>query len=299
MRPLFFRAGGGIITMLLCAGCVSMVERTGLVLDGSARAERTQAIYRTHDTNGTGMAGMETKIECYGLELRRMRNRDGELSMVIMPRRFPSVQIRTTAPDAAGGFLLVSLDYLGGNEHGWNEFRLDLFGSGTFTPAETGDGETMARLSVSPGFEPVQISFGRIRRYDTRITGGEALLNLRNRHERIMALTEWMHTRAPPAGMALRDFERHWKPILFPELARQRNRPQAWFLEGDVITRAENVGWNTGYTERVFPELLWNIRNSGTMLRDWEEALEWIHLKHEWPILAAQLSREIVLQRVR
>jgi len=267
-----------LLFSLLHTGCVSMMERAGRVLDGSAFAERVQAVYRTP-------AGDD------GLEIRIMRARDGEYSLLILPERFPSVQIRTSAPNADGEFILVSLDYLGGNEHGWNEFRLDLFGSGRFD---------RTRFSVSPGFEPVQISLGRIRRYDTRITGSDALTYLRNRHERILALTEWMHEqegRPQDMGTCRGSFERHWGPILFPELARRRDRPRDWLLEGDVRVRAENVGWNTGYTERVFPELLWNVRNSGTLLRDWEEALEWIHLKYGWGGLVERLTRETVLIR--
>ena len=230
-----------------------------------------------------------------------MRSRDDEYSLLILPERFPSVQIRTSAPDANGEFLLVSLDYLGGNEHGWNEFRLDLFGSGRLARDETG-----ARFSLATGFEPVQISFARIRRFDTRITGTDALTYLRNRHERVLALTEWMREfEGHPQGGAEaghichRDFGRHWNPILFPEMARNRDRPDGWLREGDVRVRAENVGWNTGYTERVFPEPLWNIRNSGTLLRDWEEALEWIHLKYEWDSLVELLLQETSLLRTR
>jgi len=263
--------------LFLQTSCVSMVERTGRVLDGSAFAERVQAIYAAGDD----------------LEIRKMRSREGEYSLLILPSRFPSVQIRTSAPAADGGILLVSLDYLGGNEHGWNEFRLDLFGSGSFIQFDETGGGT---FSLAQGFEPVQISFGRIRRYDTRITGHDALTYLRNRHERVLALTEWMHERG---GAYYGDFERHWGPILFPELARNRDRPQGWLQEGDVRVRAENVSWNTGYTERVFPELLWNVRNSGTLLRDWEEALEWIHLKYEWDGLVELLTRETALVRVR
>ena len=266
--------------LFLHTGCVSMVERTGRALDGSAFAERVQAIYDSGD----------------GLEIREMRDRDGEYSLLIMPERFPSVRLRATAPDADGGFILVSLDYLGGNEHGWNEFRLDLFGSGSFVRSHADGDGSGARFSLAQGFEPVQISFGRIRRYDTRITGNDALIYLRNRNERILALTEWMRDQG---GGYDPDFVRHWGPILFPELARNRDRPQGWLREGDTRIRAENVSWNTGYTERVFPEMLWNVRNSGTLLRDWEEALEWIHLKYEWNALVELLSRETVLFRTR
>ena len=264
------------LLLLPLSGCVFLTERAGQIIDGSAFSERIIAVYKGP-----------------GLEIREMRNRNGEHSLVIVPKSFPSVHIRATAPDESGVFLLVSLDYIGGNEHGWNEFRLDLFGSGTFASDEKG-----AQFFVFPGIEPVQISSGRIRRYDTRITGEEALTYLRNRHERILALTEWMSSReSGPQGWGVNYFGSYWQRILFPELVRRRQRPPDWEQDSDRRVRAENVSWNIGYTERVFPQELQSVRNSGTMLRDWEEALEWIHLMYEWDALTETLLQETALAR--
>jgi len=276
LKYLFF-----FTTALIFSGCVSIVEKTGQALDGSAFAEKRTALYRTEKNAEIPM------------EIWEMRNKAGENSYLIMLHQFPAMKIRISAPDYQGEFNTVSLEYLGGNTNGWNEFQLNLYGQGILKIDDN-----TAKLSVPGGIEPVQISQGRIRRYETRITGNDALTGLRNRRERILAVTEWMND-FENTQMTRKNFERHYKPILFPETVRKNNRPQDWLQENDNFIKAEDIRWNTGYTERVFPEILWNIRNSGTMLRDWEEAIEWLYIEYNWERILEQLSRENIMFKTK
>jgi hypothetical protein len=263
---------------LLCTGCSSLVEKAGRALDGSAFAEKKVAVYRSP-----------------ALAMQQMRSKAGEHSLLITVGKFPTMKIRGSAPDEQGEFTITSLDYLGGSPHGWNEYRLDLSGTGNLVL-----GETTATLSFADEIETVGISAGRIRRYDTRITGTEALTSLRNRRERLLALAEWMNSPENPAAKVCdsqREFEKYWKPVLFPEIAAKRKRPQDWRQEGDRWVRAEDIRWNASYTERIFPEALRPIRDSGTMLRDWEEAIDWIFIECEWPRITETLLGETVLQK--
>ena len=267
-----------LLALLLCTGCVSVVEKAGQVLDGSGRAEKKVAVYRSPL-----------------LEIQQMRSRAGEHSLLITMGRFPAMKIRGSFPDEQGDFIITSLDYLGGSPHGWNEYRLDLSGAGNLVL-----GDTQATLSIPDEIETVGISWGRIRRYDTRITGAEALTSLRNRHERIIAIAEWLNSPENPSAKTFsnqKEFEQYWKPILFPEIAAKKKRPENWQREGDRRVMAEDIRWNTGYTERVFPELLRPIRDSGTMLRDWEEAIDWLYIECEWPRITETLLGETVLQK--
>jgi hypothetical protein len=268
--------------LFLCGGCVSLVEKTGRVLDGTAFEEKTVAVYRTAKTGEAAM------------EIRELRNKAGERSVAITLNQFPVMKLRGTIPDSAGGFYLESLEYLGGSVSGWNEYSLGLSGSGSLAL-----GETEAVFSISRDLETVEISRGRIQRYDTRLTGEEALSNLGNRRDRITALAEWMRGRKAPAGQSRGDFEKYWKPVLLPEMAGVGKRPAEWRRESAQWVWAEDVRWNTDYTERVFPEELWTVRNSGTLLRDWEEALGWIYLEYEWERIVELLSREHTLQRIK
>jgi hypothetical protein len=264
------------LLLLLFTGCVSLVEITGRALDGSAFAEKKTAVYSAP-----------------GMELWEMRAKTGECSFIITMSKYPTMKFRCSEPNEQGEFNLVSLDYLGGSAQGWNEFRLDIAGEGILVL----DG-TSAAISVHhDSVETIQISFARIKRYDTRLSGNEALALLRNRHERIKALTEWMNAQSAPEEMYIKYFEQYWKPILFPEIVSKKRRPADWQREDDQWNRAESINWNKGYTERLFPEELWEIRNSGTMLRDWEEALDWIYNEYEWSRIKETLSRETVLTK--
>jgi len=272
ITPIF----GGLI-LFLCAGCVSLVEKAGRALDGSAFAEKRTALYAAP-----------------GMELWEMRSKTGERSFIIAMSKYPTMKFRASGPDESGEFNLVSLDYLGGGAQGWNEFRLELAGGGKLAL----DGTAAALSVLHDSVEPIQIIFARIKRYDTRFSGNEALTLLRNRRERIKALAEWMNDNgAAPKDMDVNKFEKYWKPILFPELVSRKNRPAGWLLENDRWNRAESVNWNKTYTERLFPEELREIRNSGTMLRDWEEAFDWIYNEYEWDRVLETLSDETVLTK--
>ena len=223
-----------------------------------------------------------------------MLTKTGGRSFIIMLEKYPTIKIRCSDPNDKGEINLVSLDYLGGSPQGWNEFRLDLAGEGKLI-----FGEKTAALSVHhDSVETIQISAARIKRYDTRLSGNEALTLLRNRHERIKAIAEWMNGRETAyKDMEVKNFEKYWKPILFPETVSKKKRPPDWQRENDQWNRAESINWNKSYTERLFPEELREIRNSGTMLRDWEEALDWIYNEYEWSRIQKLLSWETVLQK--
>ena len=148
--------------------------------------------------------------------------------------------------------------------------------------------------------EKVQVQSGKIRLYDSTISGSSALENLRNREERIEALIEWMkNLENAPLNLDRKAFMEYWKPILLPETCAKSKRPSNWLLEGDKFNKAEDINWNTGYSERVFPEELRPVRNTGTLLRDWEEAFEWIYFQYEWEAFIAMLSIENTLQRAK
>jgi hypothetical protein len=102
---------------------------------------------------------------------------------------------------------------------------------------------------------------------------------------------------AAPNDMDVDKFEEYWKPILFPELVPKKKKPADWQRENDQWNRAESVRWNISYTERLLPEELREIRNSGTMLRDWEEAFDWLYNDYEWSRIKETLSNETVLTK--
>jgi len=256
------------------------MEKAGRAIDGSASSEKKVSVYR---------AGKEITVTV-------IKNKTSRQSVLITLDKYPMMRLRGSMPDEDGAFTLNSLEYLSGSVHGWNEYSMEILGAGSLS---FGDESV---LEISGDIEQIRISSGRIQRYDTRITGTEALTSLRNRNERIAAAASWMAAFDAPGKRAINDiedFEIFWKPILFPELVPKKKRPDGWLMEGDVFVKAEDIRWNAGYTERAFLEDLHPVRNSGTMLRDWEETLSWLYLAYEWENIKEILSNKIVLQPVK
>jgi len=272
------------IFIILFSSCVSLIEKTGQVLDGSAFAEKEIARYST---------GKKRKAAAY-TEVTVIHNKTVEQGIIISLGKFPMMKLRGSAPDKNGNFFLGSLEYLGTSSHGWIEYSMEIIGDGTLFLGNN------AILEINNEIEKVQISSGRIKRYDTYISDNNALSDLRNRRERIVSTVAWMSSlEYAPYEQTIYDFEKYWKPLLFPEMVSKKKKPSGWLQEGDQFTRAEDIRWNTGYTERIFPEELRPIRDSGTLLRDWEEALNWIYMEYEWERITDVLSHEMILQKIK
>jgi len=257
------------------------MEKAGQILDGTAFEEKIIASYKS-----LNKVGAVSDINIFIVE-----NKNSEQSLIFTVKKYPMMKIRASFPNEDGIIYISSLEYLAGSTHGWNEYTLDLIGTGIL------DLENSI-LDIEE-IETVQISKGKIHRYDTRITGNDALTALRNRRDRILALVDWINLTNIPAAQNLNDFEKYWKPVLFPEILKKKNKPEGWEQAGDIYQKAESIKWNISYTERVFSEELWPVRNSGTMLRDWEEALSWIYLEYEWENIIALFCGKTIFENIK
>jgi hypothetical protein len=261
---------------------MTLVEKGGQALDGSAFADKKLVSYRSQ-----------------GIEVRQVQtkaDKGKEDIFLIKLDDFPSVQLRTALPEKDGTFFFSSLYFLGGSLSGWNEFTQELSGSGSLRVV----GNT-AYLNVSDRLETGNITGGNISHNGSKLSGKEALASLRSRSERIAALVAWMKadnalTAKPPAHFASQEaFEEYWKPSLLPEMVGAKKRPATYTDAGEWAT-AEDVKWNTAYTHAVFPEDLWPLRDSGALLRDWEEAAGWIYFMYELEYIEAAV-KEVSLIR--
>lgn len=269
------------VLAVFLGGCSSLVEGGGRLLEGSALAEKTLARYRT-------APGEEPAVE-----VREVRGKDGKIRLAILPGALPALVLKGSAPEGNGEFYLDSLYFLCSNPTGWNELTRELSGGGFFLRSGR-----RGVLRLEDSLEVLDITGGKIRRKSARLIAGEALQALRNRDERIRALCGWMLHREGPGGFgSRRAFEGYWKPILFPELARRK--PPAWAEQAPVWTAGGGLRWNEAYTAACFPEELRDIRNSGALLRDWEEAAGWIYLEYYWDAILGALGKEIQLTRIK
>lgn len=274
-----------VLGSLLFCGCTGLVENGGRVLDGSAFAEKTLAVYQTL---GGDLGGVEVK--------RLSAKKPEQETLSITLPDFPNLVFRGTLPAEDGGFELKSMRFIGGSVSGWNEFTLDLTGTGNFS--FQGDLGTFQIERIEAG----EISSGKIRLKGSRLIGDQALASLRNRRQRIDAVTGWMLTQKEnPVFETQKDFEAYWKPRLLPEIVSPGKRPEAFAKakENARWVRAEDVRWNRSYTEVLLPEDLWTIRNSGALLRDWEEAGTWIYVQYQWGHIAERISNRYTVIKIK
>jgi len=283
MTKCFLKIFASSLAFLLFFGCISIVEKTGQFMDGSLFDEKITAVYESilKDDNNPVM------------KISITENKNAEKSIVISLPKYAMIKIRGSLTDDSGAFLLASLEYLAGSAQGWNEYSLEISGDGIFAFNMDEPYIEIAEL------EHLQITKGRIHRYDSRIIGIEALAALRNRKERVAAAVNWMLSYKAPVFADIKEFSKYWEPVFFPEIVSAKKRPSGWLQEGDERKKADSIMWNHGYTERVFPEDLQPIRNSGTLLRDWEEALSWIFMEYEWENITAILSDKTILNKIK
>jgi hypothetical protein len=270
----------------LLASCTSMIQKGGEVLEGSAFAAKPTALYSSD-----------------GIELKEIRSKDGESFIEITNSQWPGLALRGNTPDTDGSFQLTEARILSTHVSGWNELNYELLGSGNFSAGlETGE---ILRIDEAP--ERVQISSGKIRLKSRRLTGNTALVALRNRRERILSLTEWMGEWQEKSGNSTyfenqKEFDEYWKSLLFPELISEKKRPQNYSAiyantESAEWNRADGVKWNLAYTKSIFPEALWEFRNSGALLRDWEEALPWIFMEYSWETIISTFNNKTLQKK--
>ena len=286
--PLCLRASVRGLLMVLLAGCTSLVQKGGEVLDGSAFAEKTIAVYR--------VAGTDEKT---AVEVKGIIQKTGEEVLEISSGVWPGFALRGTMPEPDGSLDLREARFLSSHTHGWNEFTMELYGSAVFQNLS----QNVGVLHITEEVERVDISSGRIRLKSGYITGTAAITLLRNRRERVTALVEWMNGQMPGgqethAFADIAEFAGHWKRRLFPELVPPKNRPGEYSVDNAEWRLEDSVRWNVAYTESLFPEWLWEYRNSGSMLRDWEEALPWIFMEYSWNAIIDSFNNAI-LQKVK
>ena len=281
------------IVVFLLAGCTSLIQKGGEVLDGSAFAEKTLAVYRVAGTN-----------EKTAVEVKELGLKDGEEVLEISNGAWPGFALRGSMPEDDGSFHLTEVRFLSSHTRGWNEFTMDIIGNAIFQ----NPGHAVGILRITEEVERVDISSGKIRLKSSYITGIAALTPLRNRRERITALVgwmdEWLHDAShdngheKPAFADIGEFEGFWKRRLFPELVPGKNRPGEYSTHNAEWKREDSVSWNLTYTKNLFPEVLWEYRNSGAMLRDWEEALPWIFMEYSWNMIIDSFNSTI-LQKIK
>jgi hypothetical protein len=270
--------------MLLFSGCTSLMEKTGELLDGTITSSKTIAEYTAKGK---------------GVLIKHERTKDGSEFLAISVPGFPNLVFCASVPDSEGNIFLTSYGFLSSSVAGWNEFTMDISAVGNFTV-----GGDSAFLYINSPIEIIGISSGKIRYNDQRLIADSALRSLNNRYERILALVEWMEflTQTDVSNEVLQfkteiEFQSYWEKIILPEMVKSKMRPALWSKENTEWSFGEDIKWNVTYTKQIFPRELYEYRNFGGLLRDWEEAISWIYLEYVWDDLCSELNQRIQLNQ--
>jgi hypothetical protein len=286
-HPPLIRCAGLLLITVLLSSCIILTEKAGRVLDGSVFDEKV--------------------LERYGAEDRELKRGffNGTEGLALTLKDWPTltfyfaespafVESPGGAPETANKVYPHSCRFFCAGVTGWNEFTVDLAGNGTFTP------DNSRYVLELENIEILDISSGKIRDGDLRMTGREAVSVLRHRRERLEVLAQWMRAEAEsrhaPDFPDLESFEKYWKPLLLPEVVPRKKRPPDYPLKGAPGSEeiqwnsAEDIRWNMTYTAAHFPAELGALRDQGAFLRDWEEALLWLYLVYEWDNIVQRIA---------
>ncbi|GMO18192.1 MAG: hypothetical protein Pg6A_04920 [Termitinemataceae bacterium] len=247
-----------IMFCFVCASCSTvsnLVEKGGKTLDGSMFEFKTEQYWRPLDGSA--------------LDLRIGKDKNGNSVMMWTHSELPYLTFYGTIPDKTGKFYVTSVHFIAGNYNGWNEFKCIATGRGRFRDF----GMNNAAWTLLSPIERGEINYGKIRRDDTRLVEERAVSALRGRDERIRYLTPWMRKEDGTSFESQDDFERYWKPRLFPRGKKQKLAAPA------------------------LPELLQSKESREALQSDWEEASSWIYVDYNWKKITLPLNNEYIITK--
>jgi hypothetical protein len=174
-------------------------------------------------------------------------------------------------------FSLTEMHSFSNWANGWTEARFTVTGELLLSP--NGRGWSISVVQQPQLGAPVAAS---MRYFDDYLAGERALEEFTHRWDRVQAVVDvlrqklqerWFDYTVAPWQPGRRSeamsFEEATRQFLFPEVYGYPEPPR----RDSQSVRAEAINWNVDYTAANFPENLRAIRNSGTMLRDFEECL--------------------------
>jgi hypothetical protein len=270
------------LVLLLTVSCESvaiLAENAGEILNGTAFAEKMLKTYKT--------AGKT-------LTFRLVSTKNGGNKSIFTIESIPSLKFYGTVPDVTGAFFITSIHFTFTSVEGWLEIDMETAGNGKFVD----NGAAGMNFSVDGTIETGEITRGGIKRRGKMLSGSRAITELRNRRERITAVTSWMKEQAVEKKIVSQEeFENYWQPVILPETVKKKLRPPLFnelknnhAKEKNLYVYSEDTWWNTAYTRAIFPEHLWMLRDSGSLLRDWEEASAWFFIDYNWENIVESLN---------
>jgi hypothetical protein len=210
-----------------------------------------------------------------GIQLELNQVTDGETQFSLMYPDLGPVAIRGTAERDGDGWLLKfeRLDWFNAWPDGWTEASFILEGESSLIPSAAGDVWILS-LRTMPKLDAVRSA--AMRYFDTYVRGQKGIDEFSHRWDRIQAVCRDLFNRFDGSSLARRpDVLRRY---LFPEVYGYDEPP----VPGFHVVFGQGQEWNADYSAEHFSQGLRQIRENGTMLRDykespglWQLALSW------------------------
>ncbi|HOT62144.1 MAG TPA: hypothetical protein PLU93_04715 [Treponemataceae bacterium] len=200
-------------------------------------------------------------------------------------------------------FLVERAHWFSNWHDGWTEAEFSA--SGTLVLARNGESWTLS-APTPPRLEYPTAAIIRYR--DTVIDGDEGLNLFERRWNRIEASRDLLKKKlgSDHYEVFVADKKRD-RPssffhvagrFLFPEVYGNADGSDHEMPPRDRRAKAEGIAWDLDYTEATFPEQFREIRDSGTLFRDWEECGPLFFLTYNWDwAFSAQLPASALIER--
>jgi len=221
-----------------------------------------------------------------------------------------SSEIRGEAfPEEDGSWLihLDTLEWFHNHPQGWTEGSFALWGTLRIGPNAANSGWVM-EVVESPWIDSVQE--GRIRYKDSIIGGTRGRDLLHRRWMRVTTLSPLFHENLPEThylqihqnkkDKSAPYFEEHLGHFLLPEIYGYPEGIAA-AVNPEALFYAQQREWDGLYSASILPEEWRDLRNSGTLYRDFKEGLPllWVSYNWEWLWSEALNNAEFTLEIIK
>ncbi len=180
-------------------------------------------------------------------------------------------------PDEKKTLSIESFHWFENWNDGWTEAS---FSASGILSLDKNDGSGNSSVLEKPVIEyPASAT---IRYRDTIIEGDEGLKQAGNRWNRISAASVLLKAEFASGFPSIKEFRKQAGKFLFPEVYGYQTSYAKTKATKENRVYAEDFTWDLDYSNAVLPADFREIRNSGTLFRDWEEGSELFYLAYGW-----------------
>lgn len=213
----------------------------------------------------------------------------------------PSVLKGSYTIDESGDIecFVSSLYFLTNWSNGWTEAEVEAFGQLSFKK----DSSNSYRCSSLEGIELGEIKKGSIKFFDNYYFEDRARRSIKNKLDRINSMNNFVRDKikidyfVTLNKIGTDSYKKATYELFFPEftLNSPYNNP-AYKVKSlkDETELSETILWNKNYTREVFPENLQTVRDSGSLLRDYEESSELFFMDYNMDYYIKHILPELI-----